>query len=186
MILSFWEQASLLRRLRRISRGAPKTETFIQWCWWKNESTLRIFTLVVFFVEPPRVLKYILYIPIPSIGCIYLHFVDFYGKLVGGFNPSEKFQSNGIISLSRDENKNVWNHHLVNVRKYTSPMDLVSILTTQKTHLTAPANITSLWGKPEAVKKKQDEPNLYGNPGKVMQHPALNNGCSLNQKMTFQ
>ena len=30
-----------------------------------------------------------------------------------GFNPYEKYQSNWIISPGRDENKNIWNHHLV-------------------------------------------------------------------------
>ena len=30
--------------------------------------------------------------------------------LVGGFNPSEKHESNWIISPNRDENKNIWNH----------------------------------------------------------------------------
>ena len=33
--------------------------------------------------------------------------------LVGGFNPFEKYESNGIISPNRGENKkNIWNHHL--------------------------------------------------------------------------
>ena len=32
--------------------------------------------------------------------------------LVGGFNPTEKHQSNWILSPGRSENKNIWNHHL--------------------------------------------------------------------------
>ena len=33
--------------------------------------------------------------------------------LVGGFNPSEKYWPNWIISPNSDEQKNVWNHHPV-------------------------------------------------------------------------
>ena len=33
-------------------------------------------------------------------------------KLVCGFNPFEKYQSNWIISLGWCKNENVWNHHL--------------------------------------------------------------------------
>ena len=33
--------------------------------------------------------------------------------LVGGFNPSEKYYSNWIISRGRDEKKSIWNHQLV-------------------------------------------------------------------------
>ena len=35
--------------------------------------------------------------------------------LVGGFNPSEKYQSNWKSSPNSGENKNIWNHHLVTI-----------------------------------------------------------------------
>ena len=38
-------------------------------------------------------------------------------KLVGGFNPFEKYESNWTTSPNRGENKHIWNHHLGNVRQ---------------------------------------------------------------------
>ena len=36
-------------------------------------------------------------------------------KLVGPFNPFEKYSSNWKSSPNRGENKNIWNHHLENL-----------------------------------------------------------------------
>ena len=40
--------------------------------------------------------------------------------LVGGFNPSEKYESNWIISPGRDENKHLWTPQLGNHDRYDS------------------------------------------------------------------
>ena len=43
----------------------------------------------------------------------YINLVPFNDILADGFNPSETYESNWIISPGRDENKKKWNHHLV-------------------------------------------------------------------------
>ena len=79
----------------QISRGVPKTETFND--VGGNMNQPYIFTLVGFFCRTSGGIE--IY-PIHS-------YTIHWRSLDDGFNPSEKFQSSGIISPSRDENKNV-------------------------------------------------------------------------------
>ena len=57
------------------------------------------------------------------------------GYLLGGFNPSEKYQSNWIISPGRDENKTYLKPHVQS--SYLLTMDANLQLPTQHRHLTA-------------------------------------------------
>ena len=47
-----------------------------------------------------------------QIAKLWLILID-HASLVGGFNPFEQYQSKWESSLSRGENKNIWNHHPV-------------------------------------------------------------------------
>ena len=77
----------------QISRGVPKTETFNDVGGNMNQPYIYIFTLVGLFCRTSGGIE--IY-PIHS-------YTIHWRSLDDGFNPSEKFQSSGIISPSRDE-----------------------------------------------------------------------------------